>query len=64
MLRQNHQRVMERIRATPDAELQRPFTDYQPGADPRGTVMLSLVYNTFHHYQEHLPWITAIVEEK
>ena len=62
-LRQNHQQVMERIRATPEAELQRPFNDYQPDEDPRdGTVLLSLVYNTFHHYEEHAPWIAAIVE--
>lgn len=62
-LRRNHQQVMARIRATPEAELQRPFNDYQPGEDQRdGTVVLSLVFNTFHHYQEHLPWIREIVE--
>lgn len=64
-LRRNHQQVMERIRATPEAELQRPFNAYQPDDDPReGTVLLSLIYNTFHHYEEHAPWIAAIVEGK
>lgn len=62
LLRRNHQQVMERIRATPESELQRPFNDYQSGEDQReGSVMLALVNNTFHHYEEHLPWIVAIL---
>jgi hypothetical protein len=62
MLRRNHLLVMERIHATPEAELQRPFAEYQPGEDQReGTVMLSLIYNTFHHYEEHFPWIVDIL---
>ncbi len=64
-LRRNHQQVMERVRATPVAELQRPFIEYQPHDQGReGTVMLALVNNTFHHYEEHAPWIAAIVEGK
>lgn len=61
-LRKNHQQIMERIRATPEAELQRPFTEYQPHDQQRtGTVMQSLIYNTFHHYEEHIPWIIEIL---
>ena len=59
--RQNHQQIMERIRATPEAELQRPFHEYQPGDERDGTVLLALVYNTFHHYEEHIPWIVDIL---
>lgn len=63
-LRRNHQQVMERIRATPEAELQRPFKEYQPHDEQRvGSVLLSLVYNTFHHYEEHLPWILDILNK-
>ena len=62
--RQNHAQVMERIRAAPESELRRPFNEYQPEDDLReGMVMLSLIYNTFHHYEEHFPWIAAILEQ-
>jgi hypothetical protein len=65
MLRRNHQQVMERIRATPEVELRRPFNDYQPEDAPRdSTVLLALAYNTFIHYEEHAPWIKAIVDGK
>jgi hypothetical protein len=64
-LRRNHQQVMERISATPEAELQRPFNEYQPDDDPRdSTVMLSLLFNTFHHYEEHFPWIVDILKDR
>jgi hypothetical protein len=63
LLRRNHQQVMERIRATPEVELQQPFHEFQPGDQRGGTVMLSLAYNTFHHYEEHFPWIVEILSE-
>jgi hypothetical protein len=55
---------MEHIRATPEAELQRPFHEYQPGDERDSTVLLALVYNTFHHYEEHLPWIVDILNRE
>jgi hypothetical protein len=61
-MRQKHQQAMERVRATPEADLQRAFNDYRPNDTPRdGTVMLALANNAFHHYEEHTPWIVDIL---
>jgi hypothetical protein len=62
-MRQNHQAAMERIRATAEADLQRSYNDYRPNDTPReGTVMQAIANNSFHHYEEHTPWIIAILD--
>lgn len=64
-LKHNHQQLMEKIRATDEAELLRPFNEFQPENTPReGSVLLALSYNTFHHYEEHAPWIVEILNGK
>jgi hypothetical protein len=61
-MRKNHHAAMERIRTTDEADLERLFNDYRPNDTPReGTVMQALANNTFHHYEEHIPWIVDIL---
>ena len=44
-----------------DADLQRPYNHYQPSSDRQQPVIGWIIGNTYGHYEEHQPWIAAIV---
>jgi uncharacterized protein (TIGR03083 family) len=59
--RQVHQRLLDRIGAMSDADLLRPYSDFQPEAASAQPILGWIVGNSFGHYAEHRPWIEAII---
>lgn len=58
-----HQRLIAKIQSMSDEDLQLPYRHYQPDSDRDAPVWHWITGNTFGHYQEHQPWIAAIVGE-
>lgn len=60
-----HQRLVEAVQSLTDADLKRPYAYYQgkPASDDNldNAVIWSVVGNSYGHYEEHRPWIDAIV---
>lgn len=56
-----HDRVVPLIAALSDADLQRPYSDYQPGATRSEPIVGWLTGDTYEHYEEHQTWIAALV---
>ena len=56
-----HQRLIAKIESLTDADLQRPYKDYQPGTTHDSPVIDTIISDTYDHYAEHRPWIEAIV---
>lgn len=56
-----HRRLVDTIRSLSDEDLQRPYRYYAPASDRDAPVINWIGGNTFWHYEEHLPWIRAIV---
>jgi hypothetical protein len=57
-----HQRLIEKIQAFTDEDLHRPYSDYQPDSKLDRPVIVWLIGATYRHYDEHIPWIEAIVK--
>jgi hypothetical protein len=62
--RRVHERLMTKIESMGEAELLLPYRHYAPDSDREQPVFWWIVGNTFGHYEEHTPWIAAIVESK
>ncbi|MBC7872040.1 MAG: hypothetical protein H7Y09_14435, partial [Chitinophagaceae bacterium] len=45
-----------------DADLMRPYNYYQPESAQAAPIIDRIAGNTFGHYEEHIPWMQAIVE--
>lgn len=60
-----HQRLVEAVQSLTDDDLKRSYDYYaqKPGVDdsPDRMVIWSIVGNSYGHYEEHQPWIDAIV---
>jgi L-alanine-DL-glutamate epimerase-like enolase superfamily enzyme len=54
-----HQQVLAALAGLADADLRRPYSDYQPGefAGDNAPIMGWIVGNTAEHYEEHLAWL-------
>ena len=57
-----HSRLMSVLDAMTDEALLLPYNHYAPESDSDSPVFWRVAGNTFLHYEEHLPWIKAIVE--
>src|SRR5262249_27962136 len=58
-----HQKLVDRIKLLSDEDLYRPYNYYQPQS-PYTTPAIDLLKDdTYHHYEEHTPWIAAIVAQ-
>lgn len=62
MLRDTHEQLLARLKPLYDSDLQLPYSCYQSGSIQERPAILYLVGDSFAHYDEHLPWIRAIVE--
>lgn len=60
-MRRSHERIVAKISAMSDEDLMRPYSHYQPHIDDDRPIYGWIVGNTFGHYEEHIPWIQAIV---
>jgi hypothetical protein len=58
--REIHQELLTKLRALSDADLQAPIRD-QAGSSTSRAVLRSLIADTYEAYEEHTPWIAAIV---
>ena len=58
-----HDRLMQQIAAMSDEDLLRPYAYYQAHASSEThPVIDAVIGDTFEHYEQHIPWIKAIVE--
>jgi uncharacterized protein (TIGR03083 family) len=62
-LRRAHEELHTRLMSLGTTDLLRPRSDFQADSDSGEPVVWLLVGNTFGHYEEHLPWMQAIVEQ-
>ncbi len=56
-----HTRLVEKIQSMSNKDLLRPYSYYEAGSTEKRPVFGWIVGNTFGHYEEHKPWIAAIV---
>jgi uncharacterized protein (TIGR03083 family) len=63
LLRQSHEHLVQKIASMSDADLVRPYQDFDPDSDQTGPVVGWIVGNSFRHYDEHLPWMAAIIKQ-
>ncbi len=59
---ETHERLLSAIDGLADEDLTRPYTYFDPSVDISEPVLEYIVGNTFGHYEEHLPWMRAIVD--
>ncbi|MBZ0292206.1 MAG: ClbS/DfsB family four-helix bundle protein [Anaerolineae bacterium] len=55
-----HTRIMQKLESMTEADLARPYSDYQSGTDLDTPVVEWVISNTYEHYAEHQPWIAKI----
>lgn len=63
-LRATHEQLRAMIAAMPDEDLRRPYSWFlpdEPGEDDGLPIIARLAGNTDEHFDEHLPWMQAIV---
>ena len=63
--RSTHQQLLKVLQPLTDPDLQKPYRHYLPEepGEGDGPPALNVIYgNSAHHFAEHLPWITALVE--
>ncbi|MEP6985606.1 MAG: ClbS/DfsB family four-helix bundle protein [Chloroflexota bacterium] len=56
-----HQQLVDKIKTLSDEDLYRPYNYYQPESQYDTPAIDLLQDDTYHHYEEHTPWIAAIV---
>jgi hypothetical protein len=58
-----HDELVGKVQAATEEALARSFRAYQPDTNYDGTLADRILANTTRHYEEHTPWIAAIVAE-
>jgi hypothetical protein len=59
-----HSEFHARIAALTDTDLMRPSREFASDSTSDSPIIWSLVGNSFGHYEEHLPWMQAIVGDE
>jgi uncharacterized damage-inducible protein DinB len=62
--RDSHAQLMTTLGKLTDADLQKPYSHFQP-ADPdeQRAVIGWVAGNTYEHYAEHIDWINQVIKE-
>lgn len=58
-----HTRMVRLVSDLSDADLRRPYHSYVPGAASTRQIIDYIAGDTYEHFEEHKPWIAAIVEK-
>lgn len=58
-----HAELRGRIAALSTTDMLAPYSDYQPDSTSTNPIVGSLAGNSFGHYEEHIPWMQAIVDQ-
>ena len=62
--RDSHAQLMAAMAKLDDADLQKPYSHYQPSeADEKRPVVGWVAGNTYEHYAEHIDWMNQILRE-
>lgn len=62
--RDSHARLVSALGKLSDADLQKPYSHYQPvDPDEKGPVVGWVAGNTYEHYAEHIDWINQLLSE-
>lgn len=56
-----HRRLLDKIETLSEEDLVQPCSHFQPSSSDRRPVFGVIAGNTFGHYEEHIPWMQAIV---
>ncbi len=62
-LRQNHDRLLQKLDTMTGAALLLPYRHYQPDSGDERALLEWFPWDTYHHYHDHMPWIAAIVAQ-
>lgn len=58
-----HAEFVARIARLSDSDLTRPYSDFEQGSSNQTPIIAYLMGDTYKHYEEHAPWIEAIVSK-
>ncbi len=61
MMEETHEQLLTAIDTLTDEDLTRPYNYFDPAADISEPVLEYIVGNSFGHYEEHLPWMRAMI---
>lgn len=61
LLHDSHQRLVKKVESMSEEALALPYNHYQPNSDVDSPVWHRIAGNTYGHFEEHQPWIEAIV---
>ena len=59
-----HREFLARIESMPAEDLQLPYSHYQSASKSTTPLIDYLRGNSFGHYDEHIPWMRALMEEQ
>jgi len=63
-LNKNHENILAKLDTMSEEDLLLPYKHYQPKSSEESPIIEWVMWDTAHHYQEHIPWMTKIAEKR